>query len=201
MVKVYSLEGVIPVVHPETYVHPTAVLIGDVIIGPGCYIGPGASLRGDFGRIVLAEGCNVQDNCIIHSYPKQETTLEKDAHVGHGAILHCCQVRENALVGMGAVVMDDADIGKNAYVAAQAFVPAGMVVPEGHLAAGIPAKIRREVSPEEIEWKTMGTHEYQRLARRCLETMHEVDALSEVDADRPTLDMEELPSLHVLKGR
>lgn len=201
MVKVYSIDGVTPVVHPDTFVHPSAVLIGDVIIGPGCYIGPGASLRGDFGRIVIASGSNVQDNCIIHSFPKQETVLEENSHIGHGAILHCCQVRENALVGMGAVVMDDAEIGRNSYVAAQAFVPAGMIIPEGHLAAGIPAKVRREVSPEEIEWKKMGTAEYQRLARRCLESIKEVDALSEVEANRPQLDMEELPALHVLKGR
>ena len=201
MVKVYSIEGVIPVVHPDAFVHPTAVLIGDVIIGPGCYIGPGASLRGDFGRIVIAEGSNVQDNCIIHGFPQKETVLEQGAHVGHGAILHCCQVRENALVGMGAIVMDDAEIGKNSYVAAQAFVPAGMNVPEGHLVAGIPATVRREVTEEEIAWKKMGTEEYQRLARRCLQSMQEVDALSEIEADRPKLDMEDLPSLHVLKGR
>jgi phenylacetic acid degradation protein len=201
MVKAYSIDGVVPVVDPTSFVHPSAVLIGDVIIGPGCYIGPGASLRGDFGTIILAEGCNVQDNCIIHSFPKRETVLEKDAHIGHGAILHCCQVRENALVGMGAVVMDDAEIGKNSYVAAQAFVPAGMDVPAGHLAAGIPAKVRREVSAEEIQWKSMGTAEYQRLARRCLASMQEVEALSEIEPNRPRLDMEDLPPLHVLKGR
>ncbi|MCW8835070.1 MAG: transferase hexapeptide repeat family protein [Rhodospirillales bacterium] len=201
MVKVYAIEGVIPVVHPEAFVHPTAVLIGDVHVGPGCYIGPGASLRGDFGRIVLGTGCNVQDNCIIHSYPRQETVVEDDGHIGHGAILHCCQVRKNALIGMGAVVMDDAEIGEGAYVAAQAFVKAGFVVPPGMLAAGIPARVLREVGPEEQAWKKAGTAEYQRLTKRCLVTMEEVDALTAIEADRPALDMKEMPFLHQMKGR
>jgi len=107
----YAIEGVIPVVHPTAYVHPTAVLIGDVHIGPNCYVGPNASLRGDFGRIVLHAGANVQDNCVMHGFPQQDTLVEENGHIGHGAVLHSCTVRRDALVGMNAVVMDEAVVG------------------------------------------------------------------------------------------
>jgi phenylacetic acid degradation protein len=114
----YSLDGIVPVIDPSAFVHPTAVLIGDVIVGPGCYVGPCASLRGDFGRIVLEAGANVQDTCVIHGFPKQDTLVEENGHIGHGAILHSCVVRRDALVGMNAVVMDEAEIGAQAIVAA-----------------------------------------------------------------------------------
>jgi phenylacetic acid degradation protein len=201
MVKVYSIEGVIPVIHPDAYVHPSAVLIGDVIVGPNCYIGPGASLRGDFGRIVLGEGCNFQDNCILHGHPNGDTVIEDQGHIGHGAILHCCTIRRNALVGMGAVVLDEAEIGEDAYVAAGAVVRPGFKVPPGTLAAGVPAKIVREVSAAERQWKVTGTAEYQRLARRCLATMQETEALTEVEPDRPRVDMKPYTPLHQLKER
>src|SRR6478609_7347225 len=142
----YALEGVVPVVHPSAYVHPTAVLIGDVIVGPDCYVGPCASLRGDFGRIVLERGSNVQDNCTIHGFPDQDTVIEEDGHIGHGAVLHSCFIRRDVLIGMNAVVMDEADIGAASIVAACAFVPAGMKVPPRSLVAGMPAKIKRELS-------------------------------------------------------
>ncbi len=106
----YSIEGVVPVVHPSAYVHPTAVLIGDVWIGPDCYVGPAASLRADFGRIILKQGSNVQDTCVMHAFPGMDTVVEKNGHVGHGAILHGCVVGEDAMVGMNAVVMDEAHI-------------------------------------------------------------------------------------------
>jgi phenylacetic acid degradation protein len=181
----YSIEGVIPVVDPTAYVHPTAVLIGDVIVGPECYIGPCASLRGDFGRIVLQRGANVQDTCVIHGFPAADTVVEENGHIGHGAVLHSCVVRRDALVGMNAVVMDEAEIGEKTIVAASAFVRAGMKVPPRSLLAGVPAKVLRELSEEEIAWKLEGTLTYQDLAKRCLATMQEVQPLTEVEYNRP----------------
>jgi len=184
----YEIDGLRPVVHPTAYVHPTAVLIGDVVVGPGAYIGPCASLRGDFGRIVLASGCNVQDTCVIHGFPASETILEDNAHVGHGAVLHGCVVRRDALIGMNAVVMDEAEVGAAAFVAASAFVRAGMKVPPRSLAAGVPAKVMRELTDQEIAWKLDGTRTYQRLAERCLATMKECAPLREEEPGRPRLD-------------
>ena len=183
----YSIEGVIPVVDPSAYVHPTAVLIGDVIVGPECYIGPAACLRGDFGRIVMHRGANVQDTCVVHGFPAHDTVIEENGHIGHGAVLHSCIVRRNALVGMNAVVMDDAEIGEEAIVAASAFIRAGMKVPPRSLAAGVPAKILRELTEQEIAWKREGTHTYQDLTKRCLASMKEVQPLQEIEADRPKL--------------
>ncbi|WP_034300025.1 phenylacetic acid degradation protein PaaY [Herbaspirillum sp. RV1423] len=183
----YSIEGVIPVVAPSAYVHPTAVLIGDVIVGPDCYIGPAACLRGDFGRIVLHRGANVQDTCVVHGFPGHDTIVEENGHIGHGAVLHSCVVRRDALVGMNAVVMDDAEVGEEAIVAASAFIRAGMKIPPRSLAAGVPAKILRELSEQEIAWKREGTRTYQDLTRRCLASMQEVQPLNQIEADRPTL--------------
>jgi phenylacetic acid degradation protein len=183
----YSIEGVIPVVDPSAYVHPTAVLIGDVHIGPHCYVGPNASLRGDFGRIVLLAGANVQDNCVMHGFPQQDTLVEENGHIGHGAVLHSCTVRRDALVGMNAVVMDEAEVGERAIVAACAFVPAGMRVAEQTLVAGVPAKVIRLVKDDEVAWKRNGTETYQDLTKRCLATMQEVQPLVHAEANRPTV--------------
>jgi phenylacetic acid degradation protein len=181
----YSIDGVVPVVDPTAYVHPTAVLIGDVIVGPGCYVGPCASLRGDFGRIVLERGANLQDNCTMHGFPSADTVVEENGHVGHGAVLHSCIVRRDALVGMNAVVMDEAEVGEAAIVAACAFVRAGMKIPPRTLAAGLPAKVLRPLSDEEVAWKREGTGAYQQLTRRCLASMEEVAPLAASEADRP----------------
>ena len=183
----YALEGVTPVVDPSAFVHPTAVLIGDVIVGPGCFVGPCACLRGDFGRIVLERGANVQDTCVIHGFPKHDTVVEENGHIGHGAVLHSCIVRRDALVGMNAVVMDEAEVGEAAIVAACAFVPAGMKVPAKSLAAGVPAKVRRELTPEEIAWKLEGTLTYQALAQRCRAGLEEVQPLPAVEPERRRL--------------
>lgn len=183
----YAIEGVTPVVDPSAYVHPTAVLIGDVVIGPDCYVGPCASLRGDFGRIVLQRGANVQDTCVVHGFPSADTVVEENGHIGHGAVLHSCLVRRGALVGMNAVVMDEAEIGEYAFVAASAFVRAGMKVPPRTLVAGVPAKVMRELSEEEIAWKQQGTLTYQDLTRRCLASMIEVQPLAAIEPDRPRL--------------
>jgi phenylacetic acid degradation protein len=182
--RVYAIDGITPVVAPSAFVHPSAVLIGDVIVGPGCYVGPCASLRGDFGRLVLERGVNVQDTCVIHSFPDRDTVVEEDGHVGHGAVLHCCTVRRNALIGMNAVVMDGATVGESAFVAACSFVKAGMDVPARSLAAGIPAKVIRPLTPEELAWKPGATGLYQHLARRSLATMQEAEALTSLEPDR-----------------
>jgi phenylacetic acid degradation protein len=191
----YSIDGVIPVVDPTAYVHPTAVLIGDVIVGPRCYVGPCASLRGDFGAIVLEEGANVQDNCTMHGFPGDTTRVGVNGHVGHGAILHGCVVGRDALVGMNAVVMDEAAVGERAFVAASSFVPAGMKIPDATLAAGVPAKVRRPLTDAEMAWKLEGTKSYQRLAERSLASLSEVVPLARVEPGRPTLPATDLKTL------
>jgi len=191
----YALEDVVPVVDPSAYVHPTAVLIGDVIVGPNCYVGPNACLRGDFGRIVLKDGANVQDTCVIHGFPQQDTVVEENGHIGHGAVLHSCVVRRDALVGMNAVIMDEAEVGEQAIVAACAFVPAGMKIPARSLVAGMPAKVKRELRDEEIAWKLEGTRTYQDLTKRCLRALRETAPLQQVEADRPRLQAPDVQSL------
>jgi phenylacetic acid degradation protein len=181
---VYEFEGVRPVVDATAFVHPTAVLIGDVIVGPGCLVGPGASLRGDIGRLVMKAGSNVQDNCVVHCFPGKDVVIEEDGHVGHGAILHSCTIGRNALVGMHAVVMDDAVIGRDSVVGALSLVTAATVVPPRTLVAGIPARTVRELSDEEIRWKSEGTRHYQHLARRHLATSRECEPNRAVEPDR-----------------
>ncbi len=188
MAQIYSIDGVIPVVHPEAFVHPTAVLIGDVIIGPGCYVGPCASLRGDFGRLILERGSNIQDGCVMHGFPSTDTVIEEDGHIGHGAILHGCRIGRDALVGMNATVMDGAVIGESAMVAAMAFVRAGFEVPPRTLAAGIPAKILRPLTDRDLAWKREGTADYQRLVLRSQRSLKAVEPLSEIEANRPRVD-------------
>ncbi len=182
--RVYAIDGLVPVVDPSAFVHPTAVLIGDVIIGPGCYVGPCASLRGDFGRLILKAGSNVQDTCVVHSFPDYDTVIEENSHIGHGAVLHCCTIGRNVLVGMNAVIMDNAVIGESSFVAACSFIKAGMEVPPRSLVAGVPAKVIRPLTEQEIAWKLEGTGIYQNLTRRCLTTMVETDALIAVEDNR-----------------
>lgn len=183
----YEFEGLRPVVDPTAFVHPTATLIGDVIVGPKCLVGPGASLRGDLGRIIMHEGSNVQDNCTLHCFPGKQTLIEPDGHVGHGAVLHSCTIGRNALVGMNCVIMDDAVVGEESFVAAMSFVKAQMRIPPRTLVAGVPAKVIRQLTAEEIAWKTEGTAVYQELARRSLATMRETDPLPEPEENRPAL--------------
>lgn len=185
--QIYEFEGIVPVVDASAYVHPTAVLIGDVIVGEGCYIGANAVLRGDFGRLVLERGSNLQDTCVMHGFPNCDTIVEIDGHVGHGAVLHGCRVGRNAMVGMNAVIMDNAIIGEESIVAALAFVKADMRVPPRSLVAGVPAKIVRAVTEEEIAWKSLGTGVYQELARRSLDSLRPVEPLRFVETDRKRL--------------
>jgi phenylacetic acid degradation protein len=199
--RVYAIDGIVPVVDPTAFVHPSAVLIGDVIVGPDCYVGPCASLRGDFGRLILERGANVQDTCVMHGFPGTDTVVEEDGHIGHGAVLHGCRIGKNALIGMNAVIMDNASIGESSIVAASAFVKAGAEIPPRSLAAGMPAKVIRELSAEEIAWKGEGTRTYQELTRRCLSTMVECDPLSKIEADRPRIHMPDVIPMVEMKKR
>lgn len=185
MLQVYSIDGVTPVVHPSAYVHPSAVLIGDVIIGPRCYIGPLASLRGDFGRIIINEGANIQDACVLHGFMDSDTVVDVDGHIGHGAVLHGCRIERDAMVGMNAVIMDDAVIGESSIVGASSFVRAGLVVPSRSLVIGAPARIVRPLRDDEIAWKRKGTMQYHELTERSMRTMQAVPPLAEVENDRP----------------
>ena len=201
MVKVYAIHGVIPVVDPSAYVHPSAVLIGDAIVGAGCYVGPGAVMRGDFGRVILEAGANLQDTCVMHSFPGVDCVVGKGGHIGHGAVLHGCRIGDDALVGMNAVVMDGAVVGESALVAAMALVRQGFTVPPRMLAAGSPARLVRQLSDEEIAWKREGTADYQRLAVRSLRTMRLVDALAAVEPGRPQVDAGDSVPLYATKQR
>lgn len=198
---VYSINGVTPVVDPNAFVHPSAILIGDVLVAAGCYVGPAACLRGDFGHIEVRAGANIQDTCVLHGFPGVGTIVEEEGHVGHGAVLHGCIVKRNALIGMNAVINDNAMVGESAFVAAMAFVKAGMVVPPRTLVAGIPARIVRELSDAELAWKLEGTHSYQELTRRSLATMRATAPLTAPEPDRRRIDLPELLPLSTLKKR
>jgi len=199
MVKVYSIDGITPVVHPSAFVHPTASLIGDVIVGAGVYVGPGASLRGDFGRLVIEEGSNIQDCCIVHGFPDEDTVIEADGHIGHGAIIHAARIRRNVMIGMHAVINDNAEIGESAFVGALAFVKAGMKVPPRTLVTGIPARIVRELSEVELAWKRDTTRQYQQLAVRCRESLKETEALTEIEPGRRRLSLPDVLPLGAYK--
>jgi len=199
--KVYSIDGITPVVHPSAFVHPSAVLIGDVIVAAHAYIGPCACLRGDFGRIVVEEGANIQDTCMLHGFPGKDTVVGADVTVGHGAVLHGCVVRRGALIGMNCVVNDNAEVGEDAVVAALAFVKAEARVPARALVAGIPARVLRELSAQEVQWKRDNTKLYQQLAVRSLETMQEVEALTAVEPNRKRIDIPGAIPLSELKAK
>lgn len=185
---IFEFKGFIPVVHPSSFVHPQATVTGNVIIGKDVYIGPGCALRGDWGQIIIEDGCNVQENCTIHMFPGTTVTLSEGAHVGHGAIVHGAQLGKNCLVGMNAVIMDDAIIGEGSIIGALAFVPAKMEIPPRSIAVGNPAKVVKEVTDEMLKWKTQGTKLYQMLPQECHETLKEVDPLTEIESNRPSQD-------------
>jgi phenylacetic acid degradation protein len=196
MIDVYEIDGLIPVVDPTAFVHPTAVLIGDVIVGPGCYVGPCACLRGDFGRLILERGANLQDTCVMHGFPNTDSVIEQDGHVGHGAVLHGCRVGRNAMVGMNAVIMDNVTIGESSIVAAMAFVKADFNIPARSLVAGVPARVIRKLSDQEIAWKSEGTKAYQELAVRSLSTMKVTAPRKEVEAGRKRIQVGEMDPLY-----
>jgi carbonic anhydrase/acetyltransferase-like protein (isoleucine patch superfamily) len=183
---VYSFKGFIPVIHESSFVHPQAAVTGNVIIGKDCYIGPGAAIRGDWGEIILEDGCNVQENCTVHMFPGKTIVLKTGAHIGHGAIVHGANIGKNCLVGMNAVLMDDADLGDESIVGALAFVKAGMKIPPRSLLVGNPAEIIRTVSDEMLDWKTKGTQLYQKLPADCFESLKAVEPLRELPLNRPS---------------
>jgi carbonic anhydrase/acetyltransferase-like protein (isoleucine patch superfamily) len=187
MAHIYSVDRVSPVVSPSAFVHPEAVLIGDVRVGAGCYVGPFASLRGDMGTIEIREGANIQDSCTVHCFPGKAAIVEENGHIGHGAVLHGCTVGRDALVGIKAVVMDGAVLGAQAFLGAHSFLSAGTVVPQRWLALGSPARQVRELTTDELAWKANGTRVYQELAGRCLATLTPVEPLTELEPERPSL--------------
>mgnify|MGYP001469364208 CR=1 FL=1 len=182
---IYSFNGYIPVIHESSFVHPLAAVTGNVIIGKNVYIGPGAAIRGDWGGIVIEDGCNVQENCTIHMFPGITITLSENAHIGHGAIIHGASIGKNVLVGMNAVVMDHVVVGANSIIGALTFVPEGMQIPERKVVVGNPAKIVKDVSDEMILWKTKGTELYQKLPAELYASLKECEPLREIQKNRP----------------
>jgi len=185
MGNILSFKGFTPVVHPTAFVHPNATVTGNVIIGKDVYIGPGAAIRGDWGRIEIGDGCNVQENCTIHMFPGKTVILEPSAHVGHGAVIHGAHLGENCLIGMNAVIMDDVRIGKESIVGALSFVAAGKLIPERSLVVGNPGKVIKKVSDEMIAWKSKGTALYQSLPEECRQSLNDASALTEEEENRP----------------
>ncbi|MBZ0178077.1 MAG: transferase hexapeptide repeat family protein [Melioribacteraceae bacterium] len=177
---IYEYRGIKPVIHETAFVHKTASVIGNVIIGKDVYIGPGAAIRGDFGEIIIEDGCNVQENCIIHMFPNVTVTLHESAHIGHGAIIHGANIGRNSLVGMNAVVMDNVEVGEECIIGALCFVPEGMKIPNRKVVVGNPAKIVKDVTDEMAKWKTEGTNIYQALPKQLHETLKECEPLREV---------------------
>src|SRR5690242_1386737 len=175
----YQYKEFIPVVHESSFVHPLAAVTGNVIIGKNVYIGPGAVIRGDWGGIIIEDGCNVQENCVIHMFPGVTVLLKEGAHIGHGAIVHGATIGRNCLIGMNAVIMDEVVLGDDCIVGALTFVKQGEQVPPRSLLAGNPAKIIKEVSDEMLEWKTEGTRIYQALPQQCIDTMKVCEPLRE----------------------
>jgi phenylacetic acid degradation protein/carnitine operon protein CaiE len=183
---IYEFNGFKPVIHPSAFIHPQAAVTGNVFIGKDVYIGPGAAIRGDWGKIVIEDGCNVQENCTIHMFPGTTVTLKESAHIGHGAIIHGATIGENSLIGMNAVIMDDVIIEPECIIGALCFVPAKMHIPKRSLVVGNPAKIIKEVSDEMINWKTKGTALYQQLPNECYATLKPCEPLTEPEPGRPS---------------
>ncbi|MFT4887973.1 MAG: phenylacetic acid degradation protein [Candidatus Azotimanducaceae bacterium] len=167
-----------PVVSPTAFIHPTAVLIGDVSVGDNCYVGPNAVSRGDFGRIIMEAGSKLQDTCVVHSFPEKDYVIEADGHIGHGAVLHGCRIGRNSLIGMNAVIMDEAIIGPEPIVAATAFIKAKFECHSRSLVLGNPGTVKRLLTEDEINWKTPGSREYQELTQRSLTSPREAEPLS-----------------------
>ncbi len=182
---IYAFKGIQPVIHPSAFVHPQATIIGDVIIGKDVYIAAGAVLRGDWGRITIADGCNIQDNCVVHVFPGKGTTFDENAHIGHGAIVHGANIGRDTLIGMLAVILDDAVIGEGCIIGAGSVVKTGEIIPPRSLAVGNPAKIVKKVSDKMLQWKIKGTELYQQLARESHTALQVCEPLQNIPANRP----------------
>lgn len=182
---IYEFNGFIPVIHESAFIHPQAVVTGDVIIGRNVYVGPGAAIRGDWGQIIIEDGCNVQENCTIHMFPGITVLLKEAAHIGHGAIIHGATVGKNCLVGMNAVIMDSVHLGDESVVGALSFIKADTIIPPRSVVVGNPAKIVKQVTDEMLNWKTEGTKLYQQLPKDMYEGWKPCEPLREVPANRP----------------
>lgn len=187
MANCFAFEGIRPVVHESAFVHPNATIVGNVVIGPDVYVGPSAAIRGDWGGVVIEAGCNVQETCVIHSFPGVTVQLESGAHIGHGAVIHGARIGRNVLIGMSAVVMDRATVGDGCIVGALTFVPADMTIPERKVVVGNPARILKDVTDEMLEWKTEGTRLYQQLPSRLHAGLVACEPLRELTAERAEL--------------
>jgi phenylacetic acid degradation protein len=185
---VYSFKGFIPVIHESSFIHPQAAVTGNVLIGKNCYIGPGAAIRGDWGKIIIEDGCNVQENCTIHMFPGMTVLLKESAHIGHGAIIHGATIGKNCLVGMNSVIMDHVELGDESIVGALTFIKEGEKIPARSLIAGNPGKIIKRVTDEMIAWKTKGTELYQSLPKDMVEHSQISEPLKEIPADPPQQD-------------
>ena len=181
---IYSFNNFIPVVHPSAFIHPQAAVTGNVFIGKNVYVGPGAAIRGDWGKIIIEDGCNVQENCTIHMFPGTTVLLKENAHIGHGAIIHGATIGKNCLIGMNAVVMDDAIIGDECIVGALCFVPSNSKFENRSMVVGNPAKVIKQVTDEMIQWKSKGTALYQQLPDDCRKSLVACDPLHEAEANR-----------------
>jgi len=182
---IYSFKDFIPVIHESSFIHPLAAVTGNVFIGKDCYIGPGAALRGDWGKIIIEDGCNVQENCIIHMFPGVTVLLKPGAHIGHGAIIHGATIGKNCLVGMNAVIMDNVDLGDESIVGALTFIKQDEKIPARSLVAGNPGKIIKQVTDEMLSWKTEGTKLYQSLPKEMFESWKECEPLREIPDHLP----------------
>jgi phenylacetic acid degradation protein len=182
---IYSFKGFIPVIHPSAFIHPLASVTGNVIIGKDVYVGPGAALRGDWGGIVIEDGCNVQENCTLHMFPGVTVLLKESAHIGHGAIIHGATIGRNVMIGMNSVVMDEAEVGDESIIGAMSFIAANTKIPSRSLVVGNPGKVIKQVTDEMIEWKIKGTKLYQTLPKDCYESLKECEPLREMPASRP----------------
>ncbi|HKZ65063.1 MAG TPA: transferase hexapeptide repeat family protein [Chitinophagaceae bacterium] len=185
---IYSFKEFIPVVHESSFIHPQAAVTGNVVIGKHCYIGPGAAIRGDWGKIIIEDGCNVQENCTIHMFPGVTVLLKTNAHIGHGAVIHGATIGKNCLVGMNSVVMDNADLGDESIVGALTFIKEGKKIPSRSIVVGNPGKIVKQVSDEMIAWKTKGTELYQSLPKEMFEVFKISEPLREVQTDESRQD-------------
>ena len=186
---IFEFDGFKPVIDESSFIHPQANVTGNVIIGKQVYVGPGAAIRGDWGKVIIEDGCNIQENCVIHMFPGTTVFLKAGAHLGHGCIIHGATIGENSLIGMNAVIMDDAQIGKECIVGALSFVPAKTIVENRKLIAGNPAKEIRNVSDKMIKWKTEGTKLYQQLPKDCKDSLKECEPLIEEEKNRPNQEM------------
>jgi len=189
----YEFNGIKPVVHPSAFVHPQAAVTGNVVIGKDVYIGPGCALRGDWGKIIISDGCNVQENCTVHMFPGVTVILKESAHIGHGAIIHGATIGRNCLVGMNAVIMDEVELGDESIVGALCFIKQGEKIPPRSMVVGNPAKIIKQVTDEMLAWKTQGTKLYQELPRQLYDTLKPCEPLREEISQMPLVQNDYKP--------